>query len=75
MRFLRDQTKAIRIIAWMPCAKPLFCGFCACVTGRGVNNNNNYYCSLAAAASKQQPTIQPCGTDIRMPGMKEAAVP
>ena len=38
-RFLRDQTKAIRIVAWTPCAKPLFCGFCACVTGYGVNNN------------------------------------
>ena len=25
-RFLRDQTKAIRIIAWTTCAKPLFCG-------------------------------------------------
>ena len=38
-RFLRDQTQAIRIIAWATCAKPLFCGFCACVTGRGVNSN------------------------------------
>jgi hypothetical protein len=38
-RFLRDKTKAIRIIAWMPCAKPLFCGFCAWVVVNGVNSN------------------------------------
>ena len=40
-RFLRDQTQAIRIIAWATCAKPLFCSFCAWVTGRGVNSNSS----------------------------------
>ncbi len=40
-RFLRDQTQAIRIIAWATCAKPLFFDFCACVTGHGVNSNRS----------------------------------
>lgn len=26
-------------LPYPPCVKPLFCGFCACVTGHGVDSN------------------------------------